>query len=190
MAVFGLSVTKEITWRGQQQQWSNVYHFQTGVAEPFDDTAAINAVVAAEKLIHTTIVLYRRARTWGPTDQGAAASVTRQITDLTGTGAKTASPDWYRELAILVNWPLGRYGSRNRPQFLRKWLHTMTLPTGPSSGFGNGTTIATTPTEIATYIASVTSVGPGPYELCSDSGRVPIAAGTMYPYLEHRQLGR
>lgn len=190
MAVFAVSITKRITWRAQNQEFSNVYHYKTAPAEPFDDTAAINALEASEKACHSSTVAFIQARTWGPTDGAPSGSVTRQITDLTGTGTQPAGGDFYRELAYLVYWPLGRYGSRNRPQFLRKWLHLCYLTADSAAGYPNGTTQDTNMAVINTYITAVTSVGPGPYELCTKDGREPTGAGALYPYLEHRQLGR
>lgn len=190
MAVFAVSITKRMTWRGQNQEFSNVYHYKTGVGTPFDDALAVADIVAAEKACHTTDITFQVARTWGPTDGSQAASVTREIIDLTGTGVRTPLATFYKELAILVVWPLGRYGSRNRPQFLRKWLHLGDQAGISTTNWSSGSVTATANTVVTNYINAVDSVGPGPYDICAKGGEEPISAGSMYPYLEHRQLGR
>lgn len=190
MSVFALSVTKQFTWRGEAQNFSNVYHFLTGVGETFDDGLALDDVIAGERAIHATTVNFVQARTWGPVDGAPSANVTRVIRDLSSVGLAAATSNWYREFALLIVWPLGRYGSRNRPQFLRKWLHTESLNSITGAGFLTGNSQGTISAALTGYINDVTSVGPGPYDLCSASGHLPTGPGFLYPYLEHHQLGR
>lgn len=193
MAVFAVSIEKGVGWRGAQQPFSNVYHYVTETAEPFNDGAVIADLVAAEKLVHSTDVEFLTARTWGPTEQGPLVSKTREIADLDGTGAVSPSPSWYRELALLISWDLGRYGLRNRRQFARKWLHTCTGTGLPSTAFNGSTAISAVPQNIVDYIGSVRFVGgvnSDAYTLCTAEGRTTQAPGQLYPYIEHRQLGR
>ncbi len=191
MAVFAVSITKELDWRGQAQQFSNIYHLNTNVGQIFDDIAAIDALVAAERPIFSNNVRFKVARTWGPTNNGQAASLMRDIKDLTGIGQATSSASAYKEMAILARWPLGRYGSRNRPQFLRKWLHTNALHGYPPDGSDPLTSV---PTALQTYLNAVTFVNPpglqDGYELCSWDGKLPTGPATLTKYLEHRQFGR
>lgn len=202
MAVFALAVTKSVEWRGGTQPFSNVYHYVTQAGEPFDDDAAIDEVVAAERLVHTTDVTFQTARTWGPTSDTAGGgaiqplnpaseSVTRVIRDLTGTGSRAFDADCYKELAFLCVWPLGRYGTRNRPQYLRKWVHTMSIA-GLTDGQKAGSDVIDPAgfAVITDYIADVRNVGPVEgYGLSTAAGREPISPGVMYDYLEHHQLG-
>lgn len=192
MSVFGVTITKVMDWRGQPQQFSNVYHFNTSLGQSFDDVAVINAVKAAETPIHSNQVSFLMGRTWGPTDQGVAASKMREVVDLSGTGTATAASGYYRELAHLIRWPLGRYGSKNRPQYLRKWLHCVATHGFPTDGT---TAMTTVPSALQTYIDAVTNLNPpgimdGPMELCTAEGKMPTGPGKTIKYLEHRQLGR
>lgn len=189
MAVFGVSITKSMEWRGAQQEFSNVYHYQTAVGQPFDDEGIIAAVVAAERPLHATSVTFETGRTWGPTENGPAASVMREIVDLSGQGGATPLTNAYKETALLISWPLGRYGSRNRPQFLRKWLHT--LASG-GRGLDGSSRSDVSPQNVLDYIAAVTALSDpafGDLDLCTADGRVPVGPAVQYPYLEHRQLG-
>lgn len=192
MAVFAVSITKEADWRDAMREFSNVYHFKTDVGEPFDDLGVINKVVAAEKLIHSSDVKFTRARTWGPTEQGQSANLMREVVQLSGAGSMAASSNYYAEMAIMVYWPLGRYGSRNHPQYLRKWLHCHNNHGLPADG-GRGT--GATAAQVQQYIDAVTEVrmviDVDGYELCTPDGQhTPIGPGKQYPYLEHRQIGR
>jgi hypothetical protein len=171
---------------------SNVYHFHADPLQAFLDNDAINEVVAAERAIHSTAVEFISARTWGPTDQGPVASVTREIVDLDGVGSLTAGIV-YKELAWLFVWPLGRYGTKNRPQYLRKWIRPQTtsfMSGGEFSG-SDEIAVATRQQLVDLYAGVVTEVGTTEaYDLCTESDRLPIGPPTMFPYLEHRQLGR
>lgn len=192
MATFGVSITKEIEWRGGMQEFSNVYHYNTDVAENFTDEAVIAELVRLEKTIHSTNVDFKIGRTWGPTHTGQENSVMRQIVDLDGSGAVSPATNFYRELAVLIIWPLGRYGTRNRPQFLRKWLH---LDRNIGYDTSGSTPLAVAPVQsIVDYIEGVTvldpSIFPGQVELSTWEGREPTGPGRVYEYLEHRQLGR
>lgn len=192
MAVFAVSITKSCQWRGQTQEFSNVYHFKTDTLETFLDGNVIDYLVTAEKPLHSSLVTFLRGRTWGPTDQGPAASVTRLVKDVSGVGAAAASTSVYKECALLLQFPLGRYGVRNHPQKLRKWIHTVGNPEAyPLDGSGK---MAAPSAAMTTYRDRIRTLDPtafpGQYELCSPTGHVPIDVGVWYPYLEHRQFGR
>lgn len=190
--VFAVYIGKLIPWHSGLAPFGNTYHLKAGLTQPFEDEGVIDALVAAEKAIHATNIQFVKARTWGPTDEGQTASKMRVVKDLSGTGAAVPASSFFNELANMVYWPLGRYGSRNRPQFLRKWLHCgKNVANVPMDG-SRSTSPATT--DLTTYINAVTSVRggllTGTYPLCTFDGREPISPGLAYPYMEHHQLGR
>ena len=194
MAVFGVSITKEMDWRGQKERISNVYHYHTSDGQNFPDEAVIAEVARLEKLVFANNITFVQGRTWGPTNLGPVASVTRSIVDLTGTGAMAASSSMYRECAILISWPLGRYGTRNRHQFLRKYLHTLATHGYDASG---NTAILGQPaagSPLAVYMEGVRVLNPsgfvGGLDLATSGDRTNIGQGRIYPYLEHRQLNQ
>lgn len=187
MAPFAFAVTKRITWRGQPQEFSNVYHFDIADPGSFNFEDRLLQLRTQEVVLHAANVNFVQGRAWGPTNQGQAASTTRAIVDWSNiVGAAASNTSFYRELAFMIYWPLGRYGSKNRPQFLRKWLHLCT-PFGIGGSTLTGSDpITTTPAEITTYIANISQMG----GFCGPNGHTPISSGKLYPYLEHRQLGR
>lgn len=193
MAVFAVSITKSVPWRGAPEEYANVYHYQTTPGELFPDEAVIAEVVRLEKLIFASNVTFRVGRTWGPTGEGPEASVTREIVDLSGTGALGPTAGMYRECAILIQWPLGRYGSRNRPQFLRKWLRTQAANGYPTNGADPLAEQPGAGSALRQYMEGITTLDPGGLgtdvlELVTETGRAPVAEPLAYQYLEHRQF--
>ncbi len=192
MAVFGVAITKSMLWRGERQEFSNVYHLATLPGQTFLDEGVIDQVVSLEKTIHSAGVLFLRGRTWGPTqDRDPLVSVTRSIKDVAGVGAASDTASMYKEAAILASWPLGRYGSKNRPQYLRKWYHTLS-PLGYDLNGSNALGVSSL--ALRDFLTAITSVKVGAqtdgYEMVTETGREPISPAVLYPFLEHRQLGR
>jgi hypothetical protein len=192
MAVFAVSITKTIPWRGKETEFSNVYHYVTDPLEVFPDNEVIDKLVAAEKAISTGAVKFVKAHTWGPTEQGQQASKMREVRALTGIGTSGSAITFYSELAVMIYWPLGRYGSKNRPQYLRKWLHLGRAAGLPADG---SRSTQATPADIQSYIDSVRTVivpsKAAGFGICNWRGdHEPKGPGIMYPFLEHRQLGR
>jgi hypothetical protein len=192
MAVYAVSITKQVPYRGGIQPFSNVYHYKTTLAQFLDDSAIVDDLVAAEKLVHASNVTFLTGRVWGPTDSTPQASVTRLIKDLSGTGSLSPATDTSPEMCILCVWPLGRYGLRNRPQFLRKWIHPCSIA-GTTAGQRGQTSKLTNPMEpFTTYINDVTeadSLAGDAVDLCSPTGHEPTGAGRVYDWVEHHQLG-
>ena len=198
MATIGVSITKSCPWRGGVAEFSNVYHYNraTPPESGAEAQAIINAVRELERPVHAVEVKFLRAKIWGPTGVGAGASLMIDDAVWTGiAGLAASTTGFYKELAYLIQWPLGRYGSRNRRQYLRKWLHTCSS-LGATVGQQDGSSVITpVPTALATYITSaasltVTGSTESPLELVSESGKLPVSPGSMYPFLEHHQFGR
>lgn len=142
MAPFQVTITKRGAWRGSQEQYSNVYHYDTAAAITTDAgwDALIDAIVAKEKEMHGASVTYVQGRVNGPTNAGEAANVMRRIKDLSGTGTMTGSGVAVpAELAICVQLFLGR-STRGYKRFLRKYYHTRKLPTSGTTTDGFGET--------------------------------------------------
>ena len=194
MAGWAYSIRKSTSWRGKTQSFSNLYHYDVSGFSTGDHQNVLTALKAAEVPVHSTAVNFVEGRAWGPVDsQGRGGSMVDGVI-FSGTGSATQDLSIYKELAILCTWALGRYGSRNRPQFMRKWLHTMSLFGGTNPPINGATAAASTPAAITTYMAAVrvlTPTGGGTaVNLMTPSGHFPLGAGAMYPYLEHHQFGR
>jgi len=198
VATLAVSITKRVTWRGEPQEFSNVYHYNraTMPTEGSEAQAIINRLMTVERNVHSTDVTFVRGRLWGPTGIGVAASKMIEVVNFASTaGLVTADPTFYREWSFLLTFPLGRYGTKNRPQFLRKWMHTC-VPLGISGNDRSGsTTLSVTPTGMITFMGDIRSLvltgqPETPLNLCNETGRVTIGGGSVYPFLEHRQFGR
>lgn len=192
--VYAFSIRKSMNWRGKTQGFSNLYHYNVESPTEALLLAFIDALKAAEVPVHSTNVTFVEGRSWGPVQSNGRGGRMEAVKALSGTGSASPSTTMYREAAYLVYWALGRYGSKNRPQFIRKWLHCNTLFT-LSGNFQDGNTAhGGAPAPITTYIAAVRSVTPvgggATYDLMTASQHVPISSGQLYTYLEHHQFGR
>ena len=195
MGFFTFTVTKSTSWRGVTQEFSNRYIYELPTDEPSEVVLEqmLDQLKAAEVPVHATTVNFVGGRCWGPVNAAGRGGTMRVVKSFSGTGNAVALTDMYKELAMLVVWPLGRYGTKNRPQFLRKWLHTHTLFGSSSSVLSGSTKFATTPGPITTYIGAVRTINYGtggpPLSLASPKGHFADTGGRLYDYLEHRQFG-
>src|SRR5215217_594862 len=187
MAPYAVSITKSIQWRGQQENFSNVYHFDT--QQPINTDAGwdslIDQIVASEKTIHSNLVTFRIGRVWGPTNQGPAASETQRIKDLSGTGSMTVGVRIYSEAAVVAHFFVGRRAGTGRKRFLRKFFHSQGLPTSLAGADGSSglTTIAAgdkTPYAAHMNLVKSIQVGGGGNNLCTPDGtNLPAGAAPV-----------
>lgn len=122
----GCSVTKQFTWRGVAEEFSNVYHFASeaaGVGEE-EYAALANAVANKERALFGPQTSFLRYRVWGPTDAASKADIKMlAVGDLSGVGSKTSvSVKLPKEMAVCVGVYIGR-GPKGGKQFLRKYWH-------------------------------------------------------------------
>lgn len=192
--VYAFSIRKTRAWRGKTQGISNVYHYFLTTPTTAALENVLTALATAEKPIHATSVNYVEGRAWGPVTPSGSGGRMEAVVTLTGTGSATATANMYLECALLIVWPLGRYGAKNRPQFMRKWLHTCSLAAATGSDLtGNGTLnpLSTAGTTYRDAVTNLTPTGGGPsLPMQTASGHTPISPGFLYQYLEHRQFGR
>lgn len=201
MARIGISITKEIAFRDNQQEFSNVYYYGNGAgANPgaSDAEALLDALVALEKTFHSTLVSFVHGRLWsaGGTEQQNEMLAEKT---LAGTGSTTPDANMDKERAYLMQWPAG-VDSRGKEVFLRKWYHSCgVFPGGPSPVPGGvlsnatGFTVAqrTAMMGNADDILTLGVAGSPGWSLVSKVGRnvTGPASGDAYKYLEHHQLG-
>jgi hypothetical protein len=198
--VLGVYIKKSITFQGAPRTFGNTYHFSADNVQIWDEgdcSVLAGAVAQAERQVHSTSVAFLEAAVWGPTDNGNQQdNIMRYRGSLSGNGsAGPGTKPIYRELALMFKWPLGRYGSKNRPQYLRKWIH-------PCADIGTWTDLQlqgvdqivmmTSMTNYVTAVTNVTVTGAPDttVALCTFDGRLPVAAGSVKPYIEHHQFGR
>lgn len=128
MGRVGVAITKYTTWRGQNEEFSNVYHFD--VDATVDANLAgqlVTAVKTLELPVFANLVTFKSARVWSAGGT-AAQNDTILLQDMTGTGSGTASQSINRELTVVVNLGTGRKTSTGRKIYLRKYIHCAALP--------------------------------------------------------------
>jgi len=192
--LIGISIVKRVTFRGQPQEFANVYHYVVGGTPSAADVGVlIGNIVTIEKDLHSTDVTYVRASGWSA---GGSPSQNQMLAEpnLTGTGSQAVNSSMDRERAVLIQWPAG-VNVRGRPVFLRKWYHscgncathifvagelqnTAVIPPADRTIIENKANLLRTPT-----IPSSTT------NLAAASGREHVSAGICYNWLEHHQLG-
>lgn len=179
MPVYGFSITKSVAHRGTQEEFSNVYHFEMAVAEAaadtFDFKPYVDEIVRLEKLVHGSAVTWLRARVWGPTELGPAASLIRKDYTLSGVGGVVSGIITYPELAVVISWPLSRSVATKRKRFLRKYLHVYRISdvTFPESPLITPTGQATFKNTYADPLDQLGTLVPNAL-LCAPNGDRPI----------------
>lgn len=193
MPIVGVSITKKCTFRGADQEFSNVYYYSGPTPGVADADALAAAVKADEVQFHSGDVTFVRYRVWTAGGSMAANNMISQGT-LSGLGSQAAIATMDRERAVLVSWPAG-VSNTGKPVYLRKWFHSCGICAGVTFGTSqlqNTAQIATADrTAIATAAGSLVSqvVGGNTYALVAKSGRSMSGGAICHKYLEHHQLG-
>jgi hypothetical protein len=189
----GLSITKSTLFRGVQQEFSNVYHFELETAVTAPGQELVDEVTAFEKSFHGNSVNFLRGNVWSAGGSAGQNHMLHQQT-LGGVGGQSAA-DIDRERAVLVQWPAG-FDSRGRPVYMRKWYHNLSVAFGGvninSAGFLSQTQAFTDAQrdQIGAKVAEVENIGSLPsWQLCSKSGRDFTGPPRAHKWLEHHQLG-
>jgi hypothetical protein len=146
--------------------------------------------------------VFETARVWSAGGT-PSENETLLVKDLTGTGSGSTDSSMYREAAHLFQWECERKDSRGRKKYLRKWMHFGAPRNWYSDGSRKAPDYAIDDMNTA-YTRNIERLDIGiadftPYNLCSPKGELPreveggasgvVYKGTVYPYLEHRQLG-
>jgi hypothetical protein len=190
--ILGVSITKRTTWRGIEEEFSNVYHFSTDVGTTSDQV--VDGVLAAEREIFGNNVVFVNAKVWGPTDGTQLQSRMLLQRNFANSGNLATGAITAKELAVVVEWDTGRINLRGGRIFLRKYLHVGRLAsTDEEAAKGNTPIAASTLTAVAAYAADVqNAVGVSAAPLCDEKGRVlPInTTAKILPHLHTRQFRR
>jgi hypothetical protein len=183
-------LNKQFTYRGNNEIWSNTYHF-TGSAPSSDANwdALIDALVTAEKAIHmaTTFIVYASCYTADHTP----AAHTRDFnnapdTPVAGTYSFTSSTNLVQcggDQATWVRWKTDHRDSRGHQVYVRNYYHG--FPVVPPDGVG-----ATYRTALATFgAAMVTGFISGAYKLSDLQGHA-VSTPTVPTFVTTRTLKR
>ncbi len=190
--ILGVSVTKRTTWRGIEEEFSNVYHYDAALDATSQEV--LDAVVTAEKALMGTNVSFVNGKVWGPTDGTKEQSQMLLQQNLSGTGLITPGAITAKELSAVVQWDTGRKNIRGGRIFLRKYVHLGTINSvDENAAKGNTALPAATQTAIVNYGNAVKNALPQGRAAISDKkGRkLPIATtSAVLPHLHTRQFRR
>lgn len=195
MALRYIAIEKSSGFQGHVETWSNVYLYDTGADSAGAYNTIIDSIVLSEKTVHGQNVNFNLARVYttkglnGIEDTGHML----HIKNLTGTGDNSATNAIYKELAVLVKWPLPRKTNLaglliGRERSLKKWLHVCTAFHIGGFGAAVGDT-QISKTAFLTYGNAVMSPGSGT-NLCAPDGTHATANPVVHDFLEHRQFPR
>lgn len=191
MGNFKIIITKEVDFQGRKEQFSNVYTLSTGVAEAFDDGAAIDSIVELERAVHTQFVRFVRAESYGVNP--VTGDNPRFGKDLAVVGTMPYSQMTYYECAVLVQFELPRSGGLigiGRKRRLKKWLHSGALGGAETTEQVRGSaalSVAQKARFMDSYATPLMNQEHGGGRLAALNGDLPSSAA-VHDYLEHRQF--
>jgi hypothetical protein len=196
MARFGFTITKRVSFRLFQQEFSNTYYYQRALWTPADSylSGLIDEIVVTEKKLHSTDVTFVRGQCWSA-DGTPTTNQMRVQKDLTGTGNGGTVTTLDRERAILIRWPAGK-DIRGRNVYLRKWFHicgdVQVAPFIMLTGVQQNTQeiAVATRTSVAAIAEELREIGTTELiGLCAKTGRENAGGAQCHRFLEHHQLG-
>jgi hypothetical protein len=198
MAPYAVHITYRHPWKGLQEEWSNVFHYNLDFlqGQETDWSEMAGRVITEMKKLHGPGVTVVRARIHGPTNAGAAADVMRFVQDYntpcTGAVGGFIPP----ELAVIAEVYVGR-GPRGGKQFLRKYVHSVYFPSGGGNSDKGGSVQALIASEKAPYIAALNelktiTVNANGTPICTPNGKqLPLgSAWVVKDYTGTRQFRR
>jgi hypothetical protein len=186
VAIAAVAITKRQLWRGSQENFANVYHYQVPSVTTAVANDLVTRLVTLEKDLHGSTVNFVGARVWSAGGT-AAENETVLLTDLSGPGNVVADNNMPPEMCFVVAWRTDRLNELDKPVYLRKYYHTQ-------SNFNTaGVTVDMMNGRQPLNAALVTAIGnrtagfrdlvtpSGTYGLTAPSGRVVTQAGVVVP---------
>lgn len=191
MSTFKVILTKQGTWRGQPEEWSNGYHFN-GTA-PTDRTSAyafFDALFTQESPFMTGQKLVRAYFYANPDGNVTIGRdfVQEGATLPTSTGnaydAGTGNSLLNLEQAALLKWRCG-YTSKGKPRYVMKYMHGARMLSGQPDKIGWNSA-----STLNGYLGGFTNGNlPGGAKLCRPDGTV-CETGQYDIYVRTRTLKR
>lgn len=173
MAPFGYQVTMTMLFRGQQEEFSHVFHYDH-VENPSTYELVADALVARLKQFYPSAITFKQVRCYGPTNQGQAANVTQLIKDYSGVGnGSWSGAATYPELTIYAGFYVGRNENTGRKRFLRKYFRMRQLPLGAATvASGDAVLTSGDTSPVISFLNDVKNltVGVNSYPICTPQG--------------------
>lgn len=197
MPIYGASITKRFLYHGVQEEFSNVYHYNSGVIDSVAANAILDQLVQLERPVHASgPVFFVEGRVW---EVGGSPQENEMILvrDLSGQGSLAIATPVHRACAVVVKLYLGRKSRTGRRVYLRKHVHSAGLPSSAvEEAVGAAVLGATNKGPFLTYgngIKNLTVAGvPDGARLCAPDGSgLPLGTNAeVLDYLSIRQFGR
>jgi hypothetical protein len=128
MAAPGVVLYKHFTWRGEDEEWGNTYHFLGDApGNPADWRSLVDDLVALEKDVLLSSVHIGRAICYEDTDDNSVYSY-----DLSAFGGEVAGTIVAADegghvqeggSSYQARWDTGRRSTKGKPIYLRKYWH-------------------------------------------------------------------
>ncbi len=175
-----MAVVKETRYHGIQEEFDNVYYYDGPTFQAGDANykALADALVAAEREVHTSEVKFKNVRVWSAGGT-IVENVTLGIYDYNLTGLQLGALKIHAEAAVMVEWECGRSNVLGRKVYLRKYIRSQAL-TGGTDDMARGKDLLSTGvlSPYKEYADKVDQVGIpfGPiFDLVSPTGRTVLA---------------
>lgn len=192
VAIYGVAINKEVSWRGRMETFSNVYHYNFINLDEQGARQLVLRLIEIERPVHSTEVRFIEGRVWsagGTPAQNDMIGTFDAVPGTTGIASQNSSFD--REACMVVAFETNRQDSRSRRIKLRKWLHTCS-PLGSPAEFQAGTQqmASGTRTILRDYATEVLDplAGTVTGNLCAPSGADANGTIEVFSYVEHHEF--
>lgn len=198
MAPYGYQITKQVSWHGKQEQFSNIYHYDSGtvIESEAGFLTLLNAIKNEEKALLDNSVQFVQGRAFGPTNGTPAQNQMRAVVDWTDYATNITGAAPAPEMAVVADVYVGR-GPAGRKQFLRKFFHMARLPGVSAGGLalaGQQALPAASKQPVIDMMnrLKTVNVGANPNDICTPSGKhLPLGSTwTVNDFVHTRQFRR
>lgn len=198
MTIVAVHIVKSTTWRGEEEEWENTYHYDVPSGQTEGSWASLAGLIAGiEKTFHDSTATWKRFLINGPTDGTEEENVMITAGDLSGVGSISSGTIMPKEMSIVTQLYMGRSGAPfHRKTFLRKYWHVGRLsPAGTGDdALGNGPLSTAQKSFYAGKMDSLKTIAgwTAVADLCKPDG-THIPGGTAavcLPYAHTRQFRR